>query len=78
MRLSCIILVVARRPGGVTEWLKVTVLKTVVAQATAGSNPVPSANVAKNSKYQESSSKHPISPPNKFRNKNVWFAAFTT
>jgi hypothetical protein len=29
----------------VTEWLKVTVLKTVVAQATAGSNPVLSASL---------------------------------
>ena len=36
-----------RKPGGVTEWLKVTVLKTVVAQATAGSNPVPSAAATK-------------------------------
>ena len=30
-------------PGGMTERLKVTVLKTVVAQATVGSNPTPSA-----------------------------------
>ena len=29
--------------GGMTERLKVTVLKTVVAQATVGSNPTPSA-----------------------------------
>ena len=38
--------------GGVTEWLKVTVLKTVVAQATAGSNPVPSAKITKIIKFQ--------------------------
>ena len=47
-----------RKPGGVTEWLKVTVLKTVVAQATAGSNPVPSAKNGKKNqvsivKYQD-------------------------
>ena len=30
-------------PGGMTERLKVTVLKTVVAQVTVGSNPTPSA-----------------------------------
>jgi hypothetical protein len=29
--------------GGMTERLKVTVLKTVVVQATVGSNPTPSA-----------------------------------
>ena len=40
------------RRGEVTEWLKVTVLKTVVAQATAGSNPVLSANSAKIIKIQ--------------------------
>ena len=28
--------------GGVSEWPKETVLKTVVAQATVGSNPTPS------------------------------------
>ena len=31
--------------GGMTERLKVTVLKTVVVQATVGSNPTPSAVV---------------------------------
>jgi hypothetical protein len=31
--------------GGMTERLKVTVLKTVVAQATVGSNPTPSARL---------------------------------
>ncbi len=31
--------------GGVSEWSKVTVLKTVVAQATVGSNPTPSATI---------------------------------
>ena len=31
--------------GEVTEWFKVTVLKTVVGQLTVGSNPTPSANV---------------------------------
>jgi hypothetical protein len=36
-RISCF------NPGGVTEWSMVTVLKTVVAQATVGSNPTPSA-----------------------------------
>ena len=30
-------------PGGMTERLMVTVLKTVVAQAIVGSNPTPSA-----------------------------------
>ena len=30
-------------PGEMTERLKVTVLKTVVVQATVGSNPTPSA-----------------------------------
>jgi hypothetical protein len=30
-------------PGGVSERPKETVLKTVIAQAIAGSNPVPSA-----------------------------------
>jgi hypothetical protein len=29
--------------GGVTEWLKVAVLKTAVLQGTVGSNPTPSA-----------------------------------
>ena len=29
--------------GGVAEWLMAAVLKTVVAQATVGSNPTPSA-----------------------------------
>ena len=29
--------------GGVSEWSIETVLKTVVAQATVGSNPTPSA-----------------------------------
>ena len=32
-----------RRYGGMTERLKVTVLKTVFAQANVGSNPTPSA-----------------------------------
>ena len=34
-------------PGGMTERLKVTVLKTVVAQVTVGSNPTPSARSCK-------------------------------
>ena len=29
--------------GGVAEWLKATVLKTVLASASVGSNPTPSA-----------------------------------
>ena len=29
--------------GGMAEWLKAAVLKTVVLQGTAGSNPAPSA-----------------------------------
>ncbi len=29
--------------GGVTEWLMVAVLKTVVPEGTVGSNPTPSA-----------------------------------
>jgi hypothetical protein len=31
--------------GGMTEWLKVTVLKTVFAKANVGSNPTPSATL---------------------------------
>jgi hypothetical protein len=34
--------------GGMTERLKVTVLKTVVVQATVGSNPTPSAELSHN------------------------------
>jgi hypothetical protein len=30
-------------PGGMAEWLKAAVLKTVVPKGTAGSNPAPSA-----------------------------------
>ena len=33
--------------GGMTERLKVTVLKTVVVKATVGSNPTPSAKVVR-------------------------------
>ena len=31
------------RKGGMSEWLKEAVLKTVVSQGTVGSNPTPSA-----------------------------------
>ncbi len=37
--------------GGMTERLKVTVLKTVVVKATVGSNPTPSAGHLKKTKY---------------------------
>ncbi len=33
------------KPGGVSEWPMVTVLKTVVPQGTVGSNPTPSATL---------------------------------
>jgi hypothetical protein len=33
------IIIFCQKAGGVTEWLKVTVLKTVVPQGTVGSNP---------------------------------------
>ena len=39
--------------GGMTERLKVTVLKTVVVQATVGSNPTPSADGHPKSEYGE-------------------------
>ena len=39
--------------GGMTERLKVTVLKTVVVKATVGSNPTPSAEGYPASKYGE-------------------------
>ena len=41
-------------PGGVTERPKVTVLKTVVAQATVGSNPTPSASLRQGFGWQAS------------------------
>ena len=36
------VLLTAQRKGGVAEWLKATVLKTVNVQAFVGSNPTPS------------------------------------
>jgi hypothetical protein len=39
--------------GGMTERLKVTVLKTVVVQATVGSNPTPSAQGHPTTEYGE-------------------------
>lgn len=39
--------------GGMTERLKVTVLKTVVVQAIVGSNPTPSAEGYPTSEYGE-------------------------
>ena len=39
--------------GGMTERLKVTVLKTVVVKATVGSNPTPSADGYPSSEYGE-------------------------
>ncbi len=35
----------SKPPGGVAERLMAAVLKTVVAQATVGSNPTPSASI---------------------------------
>jgi hypothetical protein len=40
-----------RRYGGMSEWFKEAVLKTVVPQGTVGSNPTPSARKFTNVKF---------------------------
>ena len=47
--------------GGVAEWLKATVLKTVNVQAFVGSNPTPSVFLARSCEARLSSSTFP--PP---------------
>ena len=36
-------MILSSKPGGMAEWLKAAVLKTVVLKGTVGSNPTPSA-----------------------------------
>ncbi len=47
MLMSC------KKFGGMSEWSKEAVLKTVVPKGTVGSNPTPSARESTPAKFQE-------------------------